>query len=69
MGTLRIYPRHARACRYCLVPGVKTWMEAHGISWQAFIREGVPASEILAVGDTMGNNVVEAALKEQQNGG
>ena len=68
LAGLRVYPRHARQCGFCLVPGVKTWMETHGFSWQVFIREGLPAADIQAVGDAMGNDVVNKAIEEAAAG-
>lgn len=65
---VRVHPRHAQQCGYCLVPGVKTWLEAHDLSWSMFIREGIPINEILSPNDALGNKVARVAQQEADRG-
>jgi hypothetical protein len=60
---LRVYLRHIRACGHCL-SGARRWFAAHGLDWSDFIRNGIPAYQIVAIGDTIANSVVDRALKE-----
>ena len=37
----------------------------HGLDWRAFVREGIPAEELLATGDARAAQVVEVARGRQ----
>lgn len=41
--------------------GTRAWFARHGIDWLNFVREGVPASVLIATGDAMALRVVEHA--------
>ena len=51
---------HARALGYC-AGGVRGWCAAHGIDYLAFVREGLPLPQVLAMGDELGRRVAEVA--------
>ncbi len=55
---------HARAISYCS-RGMRRWFEFHGLDWDAFLREGLPAETLLATGDDMARRVVEVAINGQ----
>jgi hypothetical protein len=54
---------HARALDYC-ARGVRGWCAAHGIDYLAFVREGLPLDDVLALGDELGRRVAEVAQAE-----
>lgn len=66
MDTVRVYTRHVRGCGFCLIPGARDWFAVHGLDWRDFVRNGIPASTILATGDPMAVQAVRAAEREQQ---
>jgi hypothetical protein len=41
--------------------GSRAWMATHGLDWLAFVREGIPASQLEATGDAIVLNLVEHA--------
>ena len=49
-----------RAARLCL-PGAQRWLEAAGYDWRGFLRNGLSARAIAAVGDARTNRLIEAA--------
>lgn len=55
--------RHARALGYC-ARGVRTWCSQHGVDFQRLITDGIPADEIIAIGDELGMRVVRLAMQE-----
>ena len=56
---------HIRCARMCS-RGSRAFFERHGLDWQRFLREGIPASELLAIGDAMALQVVEVARGRKQ---
>ena len=51
---------HVRTARMCS-RGARAFFARHGLDWQKFLREGLPAREIAATGDAMALRVVEVA--------
>lgn len=51
---------HVRAARMCS-RGARVFFERHGLDWQRFLAEGLPAEQIEATGDAMALKVVEVA--------
>jgi len=49
-----------RAAKMCS-RGARDFFRRHGLDWEAFLREGVPAEQLLATGDEMARQVVEVA--------
>lgn len=41
--------------------GSRQWFEKYGLDWQAFVRDGLPASVLEATGDPLALRVVEHA--------
>lgn len=63
MTTVRI--RHIRQAGYC-ASGTRVWFQRHNIDYTDFLKNGIDAEKILAVGDHLGTVVVEKARAEEQ---
>ncbi len=48
----------ARELGYCS-RGMRDFFRRHGLDWSRFIREGLPADDLLATGDAMVETLVE----------
>lgn len=53
--------RDVKSAGFCLVPGAKGFLETRGHSLRAFIRDGLPASTMLAFHDARADRAVEKA--------
>jgi hypothetical protein len=42
--------------------GVRKWFHQQGLDFRAFMRAGIPASDMLATGDAQGQQVVERTI-------
>lgn len=51
---------HLREAKMC-VRGVRQWFARHGLDFDRFLTEGIPASEVEALNDALGNMVVKIA--------
>lgn len=51
---------HIRKARMCS-RGTRTFFIRHGLDWQQFLKEGIPAEKLEATGDAMALRVVEVA--------
>ena len=51
-----------RLAGYC-GPGLSTWLPAHGFDLRDFVRNGLPARDMIATGDAHGIRVVVGRLK------
>lgn len=51
-----------RAARICRL-GARRWLRGHGGDWRAFVRDGIPAAELMALakGDAQAARLVEVA--------
>lgn len=47
-----------RAAGYC-VKGARKWFELHDLDFKAFLRDGIPAAELVEKGDALAKRVVE----------
>lgn len=56
---------HARALGYC-AKGMRAFAERHGLDWQAFRDQGLPATTMEATGDAM---AIAAARRARQEHG
>jgi len=65
MSEERIHIADIRAAGFC-VKGARKWFELHGLDFKAFLREGLPAADLIAAGDALARKVVEA--KRVRNG-
>lgn len=66
--TIPGYSRRRGFCR----DGARRWCRQHGVDWQQFVREGIPAETLEATGDGLALAVVawarECARKESGDG-
>lgn len=53
-----------RAAGHC-VSGAKTWLQGYGFDWRAFLRDGLPASELLATGGAEAKRVVDLKAERE----
>ena len=53
-----------RAAKMCS-SGARAFFLRHGFDWQDFLKNGIPASKILATGDYLAKCVVEVARGKQ----
>lgn len=63
MTTVRI--KHIRQAGFC-ASGTRAWFERYNIDYTDFLKNGIDAERILAVGDHFGNVCVEKARAEEQ---
>lgn len=56
---------HVRAASMC-VAGARAWFARQGLDFRAFLRDGIPASVMLATGDAMAARVVEVARRAHE---
>jgi arsenate reductase-like glutaredoxin family protein len=57
--------KHIRQAGYC-ASGARAWFQRHGIDYPDFLKNGIDAERILAIGDHLGSVVVECAKREEQ---
>jgi hypothetical protein len=55
-----------RAAGHC-ARGARDWFEGHGLDFRAFLRDGISARRVLAIGDGLAEQVIRRTL-ERQNG-
>lgn len=61
---LIITMRHVRAAKMCSRGG-RAFAQRHGLDWDRFLRDGIPASELAATGDAMALKLLEVARGQQ----
>jgi len=67
MTDLVITTEHLRNIDGFCVAGAKTFGELYGMDFKRFVREGIPAAELIKTGDALALKMVElAALYEAQ---
>ena len=55
--------------RVVCVDGARKWAKAQGIDFRAFIRNGIPASELIGRGDdAMVERIIAVKRESQKNG-
>lgn len=62
---VRVYMRHIRG-HFCS-RGARTLAEHLGFDWSDFLRNGVPASDLIATGDAMAIQVAQIAIEERKH--
>lgn len=62
--TVMVKMEHVRAARMCS-RGARAFFLRHGLDWEAFLRDGLPAEQIEATGDAMAIQVAEVARGRQ----
>lgn len=60
--TLIVRAEDIRAARLCF-QGARPWFRRHGLDWQAFLAEGLPAEVLAATGDALALRVTAEAEK------
>lgn len=58
--TVMVKMEHVRAARMCS-RGARAFFRRHGLDWEVFLREGLPAEKVEATGDAMAIRVAEVA--------
>ena len=60
--TLIVRAEDIRAARLCF-QGARPWFRRHGLDWQAFLADGLPAEVLAATGDALALRVIAEAEK------
>jgi hypothetical protein len=60
---IRAYARHLRQDQLCM-GGSRDFFKAHGLSWNDFLENGIPADDLAATGNPMAIKVAENARAE-----
>lgn len=60
--TLIVRAEDIRAARLCF-QGARPWFRRHGLDWQSFLAEGLPAEVLAATGDALALRVIAEAEK------
>lgn len=68
LSTVIVTIADVRKAGFC-VNGARGWFRTHGIPFADFIRDGLPADELIARGDAMAVTVVERKLEREQGDG
>lgn len=63
--TVLVKMEHVREAKMCS-RGARAFFERHGLDWNTFLSEGLPAEVIEATGDAMAQQVVEVARGRKQ---
>lgn len=58
---------HVRAAKMCS-RGSRDFFARYGLDWQEFLQDGVDHEVLIATGDPMALQVVELALKQEEDG-
>lgn len=69
MSELRVFPRHSKMENndFCFL-GLRRKARAYGIDFHAFLKHGIPVSEIEHIDDHGLKLMIEEAKKEAENG-
>ena len=62
---VKVTMRHMRRLNYCS-SGVRRFFAEHGLDYGQFLREGIPAEELMKTGDAMAIRVAEVANGQQK---
>lgn len=62
---MKVTMRHMRRLNYCS-SGVRRFFADHGLDYGKFLREGIPAEELMKTGDAMAIRVAEVANGQQK---
>jgi hypothetical protein len=60
-----VYMKDIRGAKLCS-RGSRSFFERHGLDWNKFLKEGIPARELENTGDAMALKVVEVARGRKQ---
>lgn len=64
--TLVVHMRHVRAANLC-ARGGRAWFARHGLSWNDFLRDGIPASEVRSINDPLAERAIAEAEREARD--
>ena len=56
--------KDVRALNHCSA-GARQWFKTNNLDWMDFLKNGVPASKLLATNDVLGRKIVEATRKNK----
>lgn len=48
--------------------GARAWFDGHGLDFRAFLRDGIPARQVIAMGDGLADQVITRTLERRGNG-
>ena len=54
---------HMRKVGFCAA-GIRTWFETNDLDFRAMVKNGIPASKLLATNDALAQRVVDFAIRE-----
>lgn len=54
--------KDVRAANLCSA-GARQWFKHHNLDWMGFLKNGIPASEMLATNDELGRKLVDTTRK------
>jgi hypothetical protein len=54
--------------RFHCVRGIRRWFGEQGLDFRAFLRNGIPATELAATGDAFALRVVELTMRDRADG-
>lgn len=63
MTSVIVRSKHMRAAKLCSA-GVRTWWKKHGLDYNDFLTNGIPAQTLLDTGDPLAARAVEMARKD-----
>lgn len=56
--------KDVRASNLCSA-GARHWFKKYNLDWMDFLKNGVPASKMLATGDALGRRLVDVTRKNK----
>jgi hypothetical protein len=56
-----------RSAGHC-ARGARQWFDGHGLDFRAFLHNGIPARQVLAIGDGLADQVIARTLERRGNG-
>ena len=56
-----------RSAGHC-AQGARAWFVGHGLDFRAFLRDGIPARQVAAMGDGLADQVITRTLERRRNG-
>lgn len=64
---VQCHVRHVRQAKLC-TSGARAWFKLHEWNWPEFLLNGRPSGDFVATGDPLALRMVEAAVRERDNG-
>lgn len=60
-----IRPDDVRRAGYCM-SGARRWFRSHGLDFRTFLKNGIPAADLLATGDAQAIRTVEVTREARR---